>query len=147
MSGIRDQIIKVCKDIYDSNVASILAYDETARENMPASVPQALIIVEFDSCTRSLNKIKEGYRSTEIIRAWIYKDGVLDSYELKKEPETDGRRDYYKETYARFAFSEEKKVLYLNIFFAHLFARGWMYPLVESEEGLVLGEREVVWVS
>lgn len=146
--SIREQILQVCKDIFDSHVASIHGYDNLVRDIMPASVPQAMIIVEFKSNTRSLNKIREGYNSREFLNSWRYSEGVLNTIELKKEPEMESpRREYYKETYARFAFSEEKEVLYLNVFFAPLYARGWVYPLVESETGLVLGEPKLAWLS
>lgn len=54
MPDIREQIIQVCKDTFDTQVASIRAYDEEMREIMPASVPQALIIAEFAPCTNIL---------------------------------------------------------------------------------------------
>lgn len=148
MNLIREQIIQICKDIFDSQVASIRRYDDSLKKIMPSSVPKAMIIAEFDPCTRSLNKIKEGYNSSEIISAWKYSEGVLEPIELTKEPDMMGPKGvYYKETYARFAFSEEKKVLYLNIFFAPLSARGWRYSIVETDRGLALGNRVEEWVS
>ena len=127
---------------------TIRGYDDSLKKIMPSSVPQAMIIAEFDPCTRSLNKIKEGYNSSEIINAWKYCDGVLEPIELTKEPDMMGpKRVYYKESYARFAYSEEKRVLYLNVFFAPLSARGWRYPIVETDIGLALGDRVEEWVS
>jgi hypothetical protein len=146
--SIREQILQVCTGKFDIQVASIRSYDELIKDIMPASIPESMIIAEFKQNTRSLNKIREGYNSREFLNAWKYSNGILESIELKKEPEmSNSRREYYKETYARFAFSEEKKVLYLNIYYAPLYARGWMYPLIDTENGLILGEPDLEWLS
>ena len=146
--SIREQIIQVCKDKYDRQIASIRSYDDLIKDIMPASIPEAMIIAEFKQNTGSLNKIREGYNSKEFMNAWRYSNGVLEPIVLTKEPDMpSSRREYYKETYARFAYSEEKKVLYLNIFYAPLYARGWMYPLVDSDKGLILGDPIEEWMS
>lgn len=146
--SIREQILQVCKDDFDMHVASIRNYDNLIKDIMPASTPEAMIIAEFKQNTRSLNKIRDGYNSKEFLSAWRYSKGILESIKLSKEPDmSHSRREYYKETYARYAFSVEKKVLYLNIFYAPLFARGWMYPLLDSDEGLILGEPVIEWLS
>ena len=107
-----------------------------------------MIIAEFDPCTRSLNKIKEGYNSKEFINTWKYGNGILQPIKIKKEPETCRSKDEYpKETYARFAFSEEKRVLYLNVYYAALYARGWRYPLIDTDFGMLLGEPILEWLS
>lgn len=146
--SIEKQILEVCMEIFDSFTEGIQDQDDLVKDIMPSGMPAAMIIAEFKSCTRSLNKIKEGYNSKEFISAWRYCNGKLESIHLTKEPTFESARgEYFPETYARFAFSEEKKILYLNIYFAHLYARGWMYPLISSETGLMLGEPELIWLS
>lgn len=53
----------------------------------------------------------------------------------------------YEETYARYAFSIEKKVLYLNVFYAPLSARGCKYNIFEKDGLWRLSEAEEEWVS
>lgn len=146
--SVREQILQVCKDLFDEHVAEIQSYDELIRDIMPSGCPEAMIIAEFDPCTRSLNKIKEGYNSKEFINTWKYGNGILQPIKIKKEPETCRSKDEYpKETYARFAFSEEKRVLYLNVYYAALYARGWRYPLIDTDFGMLLGEPILEWLS
>lgn len=50
---------------------------------------------------------------------------IVDILEIDNEPDTCySKHEYPKETLARFAYSEEKKVIYLNVFYAALYARG-----------------------
>ena len=39
-----------------------------------------------------------------------------------------------RETYARFSFNEQKRLLYLNVYYAPLFARGYKFDLVGDDE-------------
>ena len=98
---------------------------------------------------KAMTKYVKMKEREEVFRQLEYRDQLeKELEELKKEPEmSNSRREYYKETYARFAFSEEKKVLYLNIYYAPLYARGWMYPLIDTENGLILGEPDLEWLS
>lgn len=146
--GVREQILQVCQELFDEHVVGIQAYHELIRDIMPSGCPEAMIIAEFDSCTRSLNKIKEGYNSKEFINAWRYCNGVLQPIKITKEPVPCKSKDEYpKETYARFAYSEEKRVLYLNVYYAALYARGWRYPLIDTDLGMLLGTPDLEWLS
>ncbi len=145
---VREQIIEIFKKLYDEHIESILSYDELVKEIMPGSIPKGLVIAEFKQNTRSLNKIKEGYNSKEFLNAWRYRDGILTPIMLKKEDvlfRANSNRDYFEETYARFAYSEEKGVLYLNIYYAPLSAKGMAYTLEKKDEGLILGNPMELW--
>ncbi len=145
---VREQIIEICKKLYDENVESIHGYCELVKEIMPGSIPKGLIIAEFRQNTRSLNKIKEGYWSNEFLNAWRYKDGLLIPITLTKEDvicRAGSNRDYFEETYARFAYSEEKGVLYMNMYYAPLSAEGFVYPMEKTDTGHVLGKPELLW--
>ncbi len=144
---IRKQILADCKEIFDSELALIRKYDDLTKAVMPKGRPEAMLIAEFDSNTRSLNKIRKGKNSGEIVKAWRYRNGVLRAVKLSKEPERSSTGDeFYKEAYARFAFSEEKRVVYLNVFYAPRYVKGWRYPIVEDEKGLKLGESCLKWL-
>lgn len=146
--SVREQILQVCMNLFDEHVASIREYDDLIREIMPSGSPEAMIITEYNQCTRSLNKIREGYKSNEIINAWRYCNDVLQPITITHEPDTCySKHEYPKETLARFAYSEEKKVIYLNVFYAALYARGWSYPLIETDLGLLLGKPVLEWLS
>ena len=144
---IREQILQECREIFESELSLIRKYDENTREVMPDGIPEALMIAEFEQNTRSLNKIRRGKNSREFKNAWIYKDGVLRETVIKKEPDKDGPADgFYRETYARFAFSEEKRVAYLNFYYAPRYWKGWIFPIIESDKGLKLGESSLQWL-
>lgn len=114
--SIREQILNICKELFDSYIASIQNYEAEIREIMPHGVPSAMVIAEFASCTQSMNKIKNGYNSNEIVRAWRYSNKLLETIQMDKEPKlSTDRHKNYEETYARYAFSIEKKILYLNL--------------------------------
>lgn len=67
---------------------------------------------------------------------------------MDKEPELSAdRHKNYKEVYARYVFSVEKKLLYLNVFYAPLSARGYVYHILENEGFLRLSEAELEWLS
>lgn len=144
---IRDQILEECKEIFDAELSLIRKYDEQTKEVMPAGIPESMLIAEFRSGIRSLNKIRRWRKSGEFINVWRYKDGILEPAEIRKEPETGGEvNEFFRETYARFAYSEEKKILYLNVFYAPKYWKGWTYLLEETEDGLVLGESALRWL-
>lgn len=148
--SIRKEILDECMEIFEAELALIRKYDDMTREVMPAGIPEAMIIAEFDPNTRSLNKIRKGKNSGEIIRAWIYRDGKLEPCELSKEPRRtkkgEGKNEFYRESYARFAYSEEKKVLYLNIFYSPEYVKGWRYPIIDDCGRPVLGESCLKWL-
>lgn len=106
------------------------------------------VFVNIDSCLLGLFTNMEGYKSNEIINAWRYCNDVLQPITITHEPDTCySKHEYPKETLARFAYSEEKKVIYLNVFYAALYARGWSYPLIETDLGLLLGKPVLEWLS
>ncbi len=148
--SIRDQILDECREIFEAELALIRKYDDMTREVMPSGIPEAMIIAEFDPNTRSLNKIRRGKNSSEIIRAWIYREGKLEPYELTKEPRRPQKgtvkNEFYRESYARFAYSEEQKVLYLNIFYSPEYVKGWRYPVINDDGRPVLGESCLKWL-
>ena len=71
------------------------------------------VFVNIDSCLLGLFTNMEGYKSNEIINAWRYCNDVLQPITITHEPDTCySKHEYPKETLARFAYSEEKKVIY-----------------------------------
>ena len=151
--SIRDQILHVCMDLFDSQIQAIYEYEDWEKELMPASIPKAMIIHEFRASERNINNFDEVYRTREITNSWIYKDGILSEIEKHRKPDlsfedqenlVDG---YFKETYVRFVMSEEKKMLLLDVYFAPKYGRGWKYPLIDSKSGLILGEPVLKWIS
>lgn len=144
---IREQVLAECREIFDTEIKLIRKYDDKIREVMPAGCPEAMIIAEFDSNTRSLNKLRKGKNSREFKKAWIYKDGILTETVLTKEPNKGITRDeFYRETYARFAYSEEKGIVFLNVFYAPRYWKGWIFPVEETDDGLKLGESSLEWL-
>ncbi len=145
---IREQILDICKELFESYVVSIQKCEKEARKYMPRGVPSAMLIAEFASSTRSMNKIKNGYISNEIVRAWRYCDKLLETIQMDKEPElSSDRRKNYEEVYVRYAFSVEEKLLYLNVFYAPLSAEGRVYQILENEGVLKLSDSKTEWVS
>ena len=146
--SIREQILNICKEILDSHIDDIRNYEEEVREFMLQGLSRTMVIAEFDSCTRSMNKIKNGYNSNEIVRAWRYSNKLLEEIQMDKEPKlSTGRYKNYEEIYARYAFSIEKKILYLNVCYGPLSATGYVYHILEKDGHFKLSEGEWEWVS
>lgn len=136
---IREQILNICKELFDSHIASILNKE---------LIPSAMIIAEFSSCAQSMDQIKNGYYSNEIVLTWRYSNKLLEAIQMDKEPKLSANKHKnYEETYVRYAFSIEKKIVYLNIFYAPLSARGYAYHILEKEGFLKLSEAELEWIS
>ena len=144
---ITEQILQECREIFDAELSLIRKYDDKTREVMPAGIPEEMLIADFKSNTRSLNKIRKGKNSGEFVKAWIYRDGVTKPVMMVKEPDKGGEENvFFRQSYARFAYSEEKKILYLNVFYSPRYVKGWYFHLIESDTGLKLGESCLKWL-
>ena len=146
--SVREQVLDICKKLFDGHICFTQNCEDEEYDFMPQGIPKAMLIVEFDSCTRSLNKIRNGYNSNEIVRAWRYSNNSLEEIQIDKEPKlSTDRHKNYDEVYARYAFSIEKKIVYLNVFYAPLSASGYVFHILEKEGMLSLSEAEWEWLS
>ena len=95
-----------------------------------------------------MNKIKNGYSSNEIVQAQRYTDKSFGTIQIDKEPELQiDRHKNFEEIYVRYAFSVVERLLYLNIFYAPLNAKRYVYHMIEMDGGLRLSEAELEWLS
>ena len=145
--SITEQILQECAEIFEAELSLIRKYDDLTKEVMPSGTPETMLVAEFKSNTRSLNKIRKGRNSKEFARAWRYAEADFTPVNITDEPRRNSKKDvFYKETYVRFACSQEKGVLYLNFFYAPRYVKGWEFPIIETEKGLQLGESCLKWL-
>lgn len=136
MDSIKDQLLKECKEFFDSisNAGSDDRY----------GTPPKVFYIDFAYG----NKKKLEVYITDPQETYRYENGIVETVETGSRNKIDPVSGmYFPEGHGSIGIDKENGIAFMNFQVGPRYGRGFQYKIINTEEGMRLGEREMIWVS
>ncbi len=134
MNPLQKVIIERCIEIYSAIADDVLNWwNET--------LPKELIIIEAKERKRTENSI-ESYQM-----CWRFFDGKLEPYSFDGSLHSQPGQKYFDIVLFTFFVSTDGKNAFIEYHVGPRFARGFRYDIVTGDNGRILENEKLIWVS
>ena len=145
-SKLETAIVNKCIELYKGVIEerSEIDVESTVQDIDYGVMPLYVLIRMYDA----VRKTEHFYKRT-FVKAWMYKDGALDSGKQEESSEDDMIRSgmFYKRATGDFYWDLERMKAYINMTYGPGYARGYSFDIRIKEDDIYLENEEVIWVS
>lgn len=145
-SKLETAIVNKCIVLYKGVIEerSEIDVESTVQDIDYGVMPLYVLIRMYDA----VRKTEHFYKRT-FVKAWMYKDGAIDSGKQEESIEDDMIRSgmFYKRATGDFCWDLERMKAFINMTYGPGYARGYSFDIRIKEDDIYLENEEVIWVS
>ena len=139
-------LINKCIELYKNMIDERSEIDaENSEQDIDYGNPPQYMVIRMYEAVR---KTEHFYKRT-FVKAWMYKDDVLNSRTQEELGEDDMIRSgmFYNCSTGDFYCDLEKMKAFINIKYGPRYARGYAFDIQSEEDNISLENEDVLWVS